>query len=241
MGSFGFAGFFSWYWVYLGAAALLVILVPVCCSRNRRLGYSAFLCTAAVFLLVTLWAGDAKGGQPALIQYTVDGFPSTEEYWALVESGGGKVKFSLSNKLVPAGSHGTNPTHRPWGSWGRVAECEPPYLFKHPIFDHWGLQVAWTATPVERLVGFMCPAWFPIPFLLILPALYTRRFFKRRKVARWARENRCANCGYLLVAHRPGQKCPECGRMILPRPSGAASPRAGTVLSPEARVLSPEF
>ena len=57
----------------------------------------------------------------------------------------------------------------------------------------------------------LIPDWFLTLLLLILPAVWLRRFRSER---RKQREGLCLVCGYDLRAHVPGQLCPECGMVV---------------------------
>jgi hypothetical protein len=102
-------------------------------------------------------------------------------------------------------------------SWFRDERKGYPEV-NDPVFSLWGFKMKWLSQP-DRPGGvstrhfwlFICPAWFPLPFLSILPFLYIRRLLHRRKLDRWARTGCCQTCGYDLRAHAPGAKCSECG------------------------------
>ena len=54
------------------------------------------------------------------------------------------------------------------------------------------------------------PLWFPLCLTAIGPAVWLLEFRRRRRARRWAREGRCAACGYDLAGNTSGI-CPECG------------------------------
>jgi hypothetical protein len=70
------------------------------------------------------------------------------------------------------------------------------------------------------------PYWFVLVITALLPLAWCRVAWQRSRKRKWSRTGRCAECGYDLRAHRPGQKCPECGTEV-PAGGGAAAHRAG--------------
>jgi hypothetical protein len=83
-----------------------------------------------------------------------------------------------------------------------------------------GFQILWGGERVDpereqsttlTLIGLTVPQWF---ILLICPPYPA--FWIRGMVRGWhrSRNHRCVSCGYLLIAHKPGERCPECSTVI---------------------------
>jgi len=208
--------FFSWTWIWLAILVLTAVLVPLFFWKGRRLGYGACLSGAVLLALLVLCARGIGASEALSIRYSVDGVAAGtgEEYALFLRSGFGG--FGIGVRKVVGIDGQPNPGHVPWISWGRDGVKYP--RFRQPIIDRWGFQITWLNEPdrpgsVRHFWAFVFPVWFPIPFLLVFPSLYTRRALRRRKVRRWIKSDCCATCGYDLRASP--DKCPECGTAVI--------------------------
>ncbi len=223
----------GWHWIWLLGVALL-FAAPAVLWRGRRLAYVAVCCAmlacgAALLPLRNFNAREQLGPRfmnesPGMYTWNSIGFESCG-------NGFGVSRVTGTIRSPGGVNEGRNGVQFEWVRDGLdPGELRYPEM-PSPKFSLAGLQVWWTSLSgrVEGMSGsswrVVFPAYFPIPFLLILPALWTRRFFKRRKVARWAREGRCAKCGYDLRASP--DCCPNAGplcRRVRPRPHVPALP-----------------
>ena len=67
---------------------------------------------------------------------------------------------------------------------------------------------------VHHVAEIGAPYWLLTLVASAAPSIWVARFNLRRRLERRRGSGLCAQCGYDLRAHAPGQKCPECGLSV---------------------------
>jgi len=220
--------FFSWFWVLCGVVVLLVTVAPTLFWRKYRLRNAALLCMLWITFVIAASVRNLNALEGVLLRYNSDNHSYTKEFDLFLQSGSAGLGIAV-RESVSWHNLGSNPLGKPWVSWFRTNKKYPE--FRDSIVDKWGFSVSWFgesdrpgASSTRHFWAFVCPSWFPLPFLFTTPAIWFRRFIYRRKSLRWAREGRCAHCGYDLRSSP--DKCPECGTIPKPPKQPATSPAA---------------
>jgi hypothetical protein len=227
-----FGTFISWLWIWFATAMLLTLIAPLLFSKKHRLAYAAMLCTLLALVATTLWIADLHVHHGLVIRYmTENGRLHRDDQIVIASSSGG---FSAAYREFldrEPKNDNRNPTGQPYLTWSR-GHGGPRYpTWRDPIFDVWGFCVTVYSQPevpdfdfrTAHLWAVTVPAWSPIPFLLIVPALFARQYANRRRLA----TGHCAHCGFDLRAHAPGDKCPECSTLIPDSHKPTVSPDTG--------------
>ena len=128
--------------------------------------------------------------------------------------------------------------------WLGYRESESPWVRQSgtAMFDvggRWAAIVAQRSNPDALMIGLRreprrvgsadpeaplvihTPCWTMVAPLTVAAALLLRPWWRHRRAARWARDGRCAECGYQLRGNISGV-CPECGTAC-----GDAAPTGG--------------
>jgi hypothetical protein len=217
--------FISWLWIGAVILAVLSVLLLLALSPKHRLACVSALSVLAILAVVTLWFRSRDTPELGQLRFTANTASTDRSWQGDVESNAGGICLDFRESITvrdPEKPHRRgviNPDGKAWVSWGTMSLFRYPEWHGESVFKAFGFQLVFRSeyegvVRVRRVGAIVFPAWFPIPFLLIAPALYVRQWKHRRKVRRWIAAGCCAKCGFDLRAHRAGEKCPECSTVI---------------------------
>jgi hypothetical protein len=90
----------------------------------------------------------------------------------------------------------------------RYPQAEPAdSLLRRLGFGYRVWDLKWSLSSSRR--RWWAPAWFVAGLLAVWPGVVVGRALRRRRRRRWAKDGKCATCGYDLRA--TPERCPECG------------------------------
>jgi hypothetical protein len=233
--------FVSWIWIILSFAFMFGIVVLLTFWKKRRLECASFISVLALTLLLALWLKSLGTHARAVISFDSNGFSTDQSQTVGLSCSAGGLSISFMDSIIfkdpalPTLRGRDNPDRKLWLTCSIRAPAQYPEV-RDPLFKRWGFQLTWFGEPagirqdvrLRHLWAFICPAWFPIPFLLVIPGMYAGRWIRKRKFHRRLAAGCCAHCGFDLRAHKPGEKCPECSTLIPDSHRPAISPDIGT-------------
>jgi hypothetical protein len=200
---------------------------------------SLLLATVAVGLWVrSHWIAETYGRETA-------NAPGGPRWGGGLSSSGGVLRFELWRRQIP-----NSPAHRSESGYFRgpfdsskddaaerayLASLEAVQLLgfafaRYDMDPLGGRGVNPGAPPrpaaIQRVWIVHLPDWAIALVGAVVPALFARNFYRRRRRRHWLREGRCHRCGYDLRA--TPDRCPECGAAVVRTgPADAARKRAG--------------
>jgi hypothetical protein len=209
-----------WPWFWVGVGLVIAPMLPLLVAGRFRLGYASALCV--LLSIVIAFFGLRNLHSVEWISFVVQlKHPHAEDHvGGIVEFGAGGMMLFFDENRSEDRESVSEPREPPHFDWSRDRERYPEC--RDPVFRRWGFQVTWLAEKprpgfswVVHMWAFICPFWFPILFLMILPSVYAHRRWWRP----WRRRRLglCPRCGMDLRGSPDtdaGKRCPECGAMV---------------------------